>query len=157
MQLVLVEELVETVGARVVLLILPMHDVDVIDEFGEEVLHAFGRRCEFHDLVEGAIRLRLRDLAMDLEILLEALQGRRWIEILTMQPVQLFVNILLREYKDLELFAFDQVGAFSYLFNEHGEKVASLLQKVVTIIAETLLLGERGDVQTWKTLNEAVP
>ena len=47
MQLILVEELVETVGARVVLLILPMHDIDVFDEFGEEaftdeVLELFG-------------------------------------------------------------------------------------------------------------------
>ena len=51
-QLVLVQKLVETVGPRVILLVLPMHNVDVVDELGQEVMHAFGSRRKFHDLVQ---------------------------------------------------------------------------------------------------------
>ena len=74
-QLVLVEKLVETIRSRVVLLVLSMHDVDVVDELGQKVVHALGSSCEFHDLIERAICFRFRDLTVNLEILLEALQG----------------------------------------------------------------------------------
>ena len=51
-QLILVQKLVETVRPRVILLVLPMHNVDVVDELGQEVMHAFGSRRKFHDLVQ---------------------------------------------------------------------------------------------------------
>ena len=52
MQLVLVEELVERIGAGVVFFVLLLHDGDVVNELREESLHAFGRSVEPHDLIQ---------------------------------------------------------------------------------------------------------
>lgn len=124
-----------------------MHNVDVVDELCEEALHALGCRGEFHDLVQRSIAFCLSYLPVDLEVLLEALQCRRWIEVLPVKPVQLLVNILLREDKDIELLAFDQVWAFSDLLDKHAQKVASLLEKIITVVTKVLLFGQRWDVK----------
>ena len=63
-----------------------------------------------------------------------------------MQPVQLFVNVLLREDKNIEFLTFDQVWTLCHLFDEHAQEVAPLLEKFVAIIPKTLLLGQRGNV-----------
>ena len=84
---------------------------------------------------------------MDLEVLLEALQCRRWIKVLPVKPAQLLVNILLREDKDIELLTFDQIWAFSDLLDEHAQKVASLLQKLLTVVTKVLLFGQCWDVK----------
>ena len=131
MQLILIQELIKTVGSGVVLLVLSMHNVDVVDELGEEILHTLGRRIEFHDLVEGSISFCLCDLSMDLEVLLEASECGRWIKVFAVEPVQLLVDVLLGEDEDLELFRLYEVGALGNLFNEHAEKIASLLQELL--------------------------
>ena len=102
MQLVLVEELVEAARPRIVLLILLVHDADVLYELVQEGLHALGRGHKLHDLVQGSVALCATDGAVDLIVLLKSLQSRRWIEVLVTQPVQLLVNVLLWEDKDLE-------------------------------------------------------
>ena len=73
-----------------------------------------------------------------------------------MQPVQLLVDVLLWEYKDLEFLAFNQVGALGYLFYEHAQQVTSFLQELFAVTTKALLLGQGRNVQAGQTLNEAV-
>lgn len=101
-QLVLIKELVEAACPRIVLLILLVHDADVLYELVQEGLHALGRGYKLHDLVQGSVALCAADGAVDLIVLLKSLQSRRWIEVLVTQPVQLLINVLLWEDKDLE-------------------------------------------------------
>ena len=58
-----------------------------------------------------------------------------------MKPIQLLVNILLREYEDIKFLAFDQVWTLGHLFYEHTQQIASLLEKFLAIVTEVLLLG----------------
>ena len=120
-QLILVEELVKRVGARIVFLILFVHNRDVVNEFDQERLHTLGKCREFHDIVQSPRALRLSYLPMDLVVLLESLQCRRRVEILVHQPVELLVNVLLREDEDLKLFGLDEVGALGHLLDEHAQ------------------------------------
>ena len=147
MQLVVVQKLVKTVCPGIVLLILPMHYIDVVDELCEEALHALGCRVELHDFVQRSIAFRLGYLSMYLEVLLEALQSRRWVKVLPVQPVQLLVNVLLREDEDVELLAFDQIWAFGNLLDKHAKEIASFLQKLLAVVAKVLLLGQRWYVE----------
>ena len=103
MQLVLIEELIEAARTSIVLLILLVHDADVLNELIEKACHAFGRSNKLHDFVQGTMRLRIADGSMDLIVLLIALQRRRWVEVFVAEPVQLLINVLLGEHKDLEL------------------------------------------------------
>lgn len=157
MQLVIIQELVEAVGARIVLLILLVHDGDVIDEFAQKRHHALRCSCELHDLIERPIDFSLRDGAMDLEVALEPRQGRRRVEAAVLKPVELLVDVLLREDEDLELFRFDQVGTLGHLFDEHAQKVAPLAEEIIGLRAKGLLLGQRRYVQARQSLDEAIP
>ena len=65
-----------------------------------------------------------------------------------MEPVQLFVDVLLREDEHLEFLGLDKVGALGDLLDKHAEQIAAFLQKLITVAAEALLLGERRQVQT---------
>ena len=67
---------------------------------------------------------------------------------LFMKPVQLFIDILLREDKHLEFFRLNEVGALGDLLDKHAQQVAALLQKLITIAAEALLLGKSRQIQT---------
>ena len=86
-QLVVVEELVEAAGARIVLLVLLVHDGDVVDELGEEGLHALHRPRELHYFVEGTADLLLFHGSVDLEVALESLERGRRVEVFGVQPV----------------------------------------------------------------------
>ena len=94
---------------------------------------------------------------MNLKVLLETLQSGRWVEILSMQPIELFVDILLREHKHVEFLTFHEIWAFGNLLDKHAQEVAPFLQKLITIIAKTLFIRECWYVQTRQSLNEAVP
>ena len=67
---------------------------------------------------------------------------------LFMKPVQLFIDILLREDKHLEFFGLNKVGALGDLLDKHAQQVAALLQKLITIAAKALLLGKSRQIQT---------
>ena len=103
MQLVLVEELVKAAGTCVVLFVLLVHDADVFNELVKEASHALGRSNKLHDLVEGAVRLCVAYGPMDLIVLLIAFQRRRWVEVFVTEPIELLIDVLLGEHKDLEL------------------------------------------------------
>ena len=75
MEFVVVEKLIEGIGSCVVLLILLVHNRNVVDKLGEEGLHPFDRGCELHNFVERPIHLSLGEGAVDLEVLLEARQS----------------------------------------------------------------------------------
>ena len=94
---------------------------------------------------------------MDLEILLESCESGRRVEVFPMEPVQLLVNVLLWEDKDLKLFRFDQVGALCHLFDEHTQQIASFFQEIIAIVPEALLFGQSWNVEPGKSLHEAVP
>ena len=98
-----------------------MHDVDVVNKLDQELLHALRSCHELHDLIQGAIQLRFDDLTVDLEVLLESLECCWRIEMLFMEPTQLFVDILLREDKDLEFFGLNEVGALGDLLDKHAQ------------------------------------
>jgi len=57
---------------------------------------------------------------MDLEVSLETFECASRIERFGVQPVQLLVDVLLREDENLELFTFDKIGTFGDLFDEHA-------------------------------------
>ena len=85
---------------------------------------------------------------MDLEVALEALQRLRWVELFRMEPVQLLVDVLLREDKDLELFTLNEVGAFGNLLDKHAQQIAAFLQEILAVAPEALLLGQCWNVKT---------
>lgn len=58
-----------------------------------------------------------------------------------MQPVKLFIDVLLREDEHLEFFRLNKVGALGDLLDKHAQQIAALLQKLITITAKALLLG----------------
>ncbi len=60
-----------------------------------------------------------------------------------MQPVQLLVDVLLREDKNLELLRLDQVGTLGNLLDEHAQQVAAFFEEIIGAISETLLFGQR--------------
>ena len=57
MDLVIIQELVQTAGTRVIILILLVHDCDVIDELGQKRLHSLDRSRKLHDLIKGLAHL----------------------------------------------------------------------------------------------------
>ena len=61
-----------------------------------------------------------------------------------MEPIQLFIDVLLREDEHLEFFRLNEVGALGDLLDKHAQQVATFLQKFITITAEALLLGKCG-------------
>ena len=63
---------------------------------------------------------------------------------LFMEPIQLFIDVLLREDEHLEFFRLNEVGALGDLLDKHAQQVAALLQKFITITAKALLLGKCG-------------
>lgn len=127
MEFVVVKELIEGIGSCVVLLILLVHNRDVVDKFGEEGLHPFDRGCELHNFVERSIQLCLGEGAVDLEVLLKASQSRRRVKVFVVQPVKLLVDILVREHEHLKLFRLHQIRTFRHLLDEHAKQVATLL------------------------------
>lgn len=127
MEFVVVKELIEGIGSCVVLLILLVHNRDVVDKFGEEGLHPFDRGCELHNFVERPIQLCLAEGAVDLEVLLKASQSRRRVKVFVVQPVKLLVDILVREHEHLKLFRLHQIRTFRHLLDEHAKQVATLL------------------------------
>ena len=72
MQFVVVEKFIETICSGVIFLVLFVHDSDIVNELIQKTLHSFSCSREFHYLIHRARNLRLLDLTMDLEILLEA-------------------------------------------------------------------------------------
>ena len=81
-----------------------MHYIDVLDELCQERLHTLCCRSKLHNLVQGSIDLSLCDLPVDLEVFLEALKGGGRVKVLGMKPIQLLVDVLLWEDKDIEFF-----------------------------------------------------
>ena len=81
MQLVVVEELVQTARPRIVLFVLLLHDSDVVNEFAQESLHALDCGRELHYLLAGLAHLLLRDLSMDLEVPMEAFKRADGVEV----------------------------------------------------------------------------
>ena len=156
MQLVVVEELVEAACARIVLLVLLVHDGDVVDELGEEGLHALHRPRELHYLVEGTADFLLFHGSVDLEVALESLERGCRVEVFGVQPVQLLINILLRENEDLEFFRLDEIWALGHLLDEHAQQVAALTQELITVVTEALLLRQGRDVEAGQALYKAV-
>ena len=155
-QLVVVEELVKAAGTRIVLLVLLVHDRDVIDELGQERLHALHSARKLHYLVEGTTNLLLFHSTVDLEVALESLERGCRVEVFGVQPVQLLINILLRENEDLEFFRLDEIWALGHLLDEHAQQVAALTQELITVVTEALLLRQGRDVEAGQALYKAV-
>ena len=73
-----------------------------------------------------------------------------------MEPIELFIDILLREDKHLKFLRLNKVGALGDLLDEHAQQIAAFLQKLITITAKALFLGKCGEVQSREPLHEAV-
>ena len=75
---------------------------------------------------------------------------------LFMEPAELFIDILLREDKDLEFLRLNKVGALGDLLDKHAQQITALFEELIAITAKALLLGKCGKVKTREPLHEAV-
>ena len=75
---------------------------------------------------------------------------------LFVEPIQLFVDILLREDEHLEFFGLNEVRALGDLLDKHAQQIAAFFQKLIAITAKALLLGKCRQIQTGEPLHKAV-
>ena len=80
MQFIVVKEFIKTACTRIVVLIIFVHDRDVVNEFGQKGLHPSDRSCELDYLIEGLTHFKLLHGTVDLEVTLEALKRTCWVE-----------------------------------------------------------------------------
>ena len=133
-----------------------MHDLDVLDELGQELLHPFGCGCESVDLLAHSTELILSDTPMNLEELLVSLQSGLWVECLRLKPLQLLVNVLLWEHKHIELIRLYQVRTLGHLLYELREQVTSFLEELLCCVAKRLFLRQCWNIQAWQSLHKTV-
>jgi len=93
---------------------------------------------------------------VDLKVFLEARQRGRSVKILVVKPVQLLVDVLLWKDEHLEFLRLHKVRTLGNLLDKHAQEVAAFLKEIFGAVSETLLFGQRRNVQSGQSLYKAV-
>jgi len=156
LQLILVEKLIQRRRLRIILLILLLHNLNVVDEFEQKVLHPFGGRLESNNLMVGLAEVTFGYLPQNSIKTHISLQARLNVEFFPLEPRKLFVYVLLWEHEDLKFFRFEQIGTLCQLFDKLAQQVHPLVQKIFLFVSKGALFWQSWDVEAWKSFRKGI-